>query len=385
MDRRELLEAVCLAAPLSFVGRWADGTETDAGMIVHGRLPHNAEPHLSELVKSWITPNDLFYVRSHAPVPKIDVDSFRLSVEGMVEKPFEVTLSQLQSEFKQYEAIATMTCAGNRRTEHSLVKPVGGVPWQAGAIGNASWRGARLSDLLDKAGVKDGAKYVWFEGVDEIKRSSGIIPFGASIPLAKAMSDSGGMPGALVAYGMNGETLPEDHGFPMRTIVPGYIGARSVKWLGKIIVSDRPSTNHYVATAYKLVTEGTPDEWAAKAPIENFVINSVTCLPSSQANVKAGKINVQGYAIANGLPGRTISRVELSADQGQTWVRASFTGKPHPFCWRLWNADVSVGKPTKHLIVRATDSDGSVQPKSVAWNMKGYLFNGWHSTPIQPR
>ena len=220
MERRELLRAAFVATPLSLFGRWCGGAEADSGMIVHGRNPHNAEPQLSELVKSWITPNDLFYVRSHAPVPKIDAGSFRLSVEGMVNKPFEITLSQLKSEFKSHQVIATMTCAGNRRTEHSNVKPVGGVPWQAGAIGNAIWSGARLSDLLKKAGVKESAKHVWFEGVDEIKRNSGIIPFGASIPLAKAMSDNDAMSGALVAHGMNGELLPKDHGFPVRTVHP---------------------------------------------------------------------------------------------------------------------------------------------------------------------
>jgi len=184
---------------------------------------------------------------------------------------------------------------------------------------------------------------------------------------------------------MNGELLPKDHGFPVRTVVPGYIGARSVKWLGKIIVSDRPSSNHYVATAYKLVTEGTPAEWAAQAPIENFVINSVTCLPSSQTKTSVGKINVQGYSLAAGLPGRTISRVELSADQGMTWFRANFSEKPRPYCWRLWNAEITIDKQTQGLIVRATDDAGHLQPKSVAWNRKGYLFNGWHSTAIQVR
>lgn len=385
INRRQLLQSTALAAPLYLARDSFAGTEPERGadMIVHGKVPHNAEPTLDKLVASWITPNELFYVRSHAPVPKINVDDFRLSVEGMVEKPFEISLKQLRKDFPKRSAIATMTCAGNRRSEHSLVKPVGGVPWQSGVIGNAQWGGATLSELLKRAGIKEGAKHIWCEGVDEIKRTSGIIPFGASIPLDKAMGEAEGMPGALVCYEMNGEPLPPDHGFPMRTVVPGYIGARSVKWLGKIIVSDRPSTNHYVATAYKLVTKGTSDEWSAAPPIESFVINSVTCLPAAGAKLKAGIAKISGYALPPGLPGRTIKRVELSADGGRTWEPARFTSEAKPFCWRLWEAKLSLTPETRELVVRATDSANNLQPQRVAWNMKGYLFNAWHKTPVK--
>ena len=389
-DRRVLLKQAGIAAPLLFAGpsvlvgsEGLAAPETASGRIVHTRVPHNAEPALSTLVQSWITPNDRFYVRSHAPVPKIDVNKFRLTVEGMVDKPFDISLAQLQADFKRQAVIATMTCAGNRRNEHSLVKQINGVPWEAGAIGNAEWAGARLSDLLKKAGVKEGAKHVWFEGVDEIDRKGGIIPFGASIPLDKAMTDTDLMPGALACYEMNGEPLSPDHGFPMRTVVPGYIGARSVKWLGKIIVSDRPSTNHYVATAYKLVTEGTPDEWAAAPPIERFVINSVTCIPEAGKKLTAGKVEVSGYALASGTPGRTIAKVELSTNGGKNWTTARFTSPAKPYCWRLWKADVAIAAGTSEVVVRATDSAGNVQPKQVAWNLKGYLFNAWHKTSVQ--
>ncbi len=383
IDRRDFLGAGGIGGALLLGGSLGSRLfAAESNLIVHTETPRNSEPHLAQLVKSWITPNEQFYVRSHAPVPKINVDEFRLSVEGMVHKPLEISLKQLKSNFKQQSVVATMTCAGNRRSEHSLVKKVSGVPWQAGAIGNAQWAGARLSDLLRKAGVKEGAKHVWFEGVDEVKRSSGIIPFGASIPLPKAMSDSQTMPGALIAHEMNGEPLPPDHGFPMRTVVPGFIGARSVKWLGKIVVSDKPSTNHYVAAAYKLVTEGTADEWAAAAPIDNFVINSVVCNPTRNADLKPGKVEVSGYALPPGVPGTTVKTVELSTDGGKSWVKAKFSSKAKPFCWRLWNARVSVNESTKMIVVRATDSRGKVQPEAVAWNMKGYLFNAWHRTPI---
>ena len=385
IDRRHFLQAMG-AAGLIAVYPTVDlraAATVKKRLIVHGDVPMNAEPALTDLIKSWITPTEHFYVRSHAPVPKLDAASFQLSVEGLVHKPLKVTVGQLRDQFPSCSALATMTCAGNRRSEHSLVQQVDGVQWQAGAIGNARWTGTPLSALLKKAGVKSDAKHLWFEGVDEVKRSSGIIPFGGSIPLAKAMTDDEKMPGGLVAYEMNGEALAPDHGFPLRTVVPGYIGARSVKWLGRIIVSDRPSSNHYLATAYKLVTDGTADEWSAADPIYNYPINSVTCLPAGGAKLKAGKLTVQGYALAPGFSDRTIAKVEVSTDGGKRWINARLQGKAVAYCWRLWACDVSITSSTTSLLVRATDSSGAVQPDSVAWNLKGYLFNAWHKTPIE--
>ena len=385
IDRRRFLAQTGMVAPLWLAGFPTHSAAADASvdMLVHGRVPHNAETRLAQLIESWITPNERFYIRSHAPAPKIKVEDFQLSVEGMVERPLQIGLDQLQNEFPKQTSVVTMTCAGNRRSEHSLVKTVGGVPWQAGAIGNAEWAGARLSDLLQAAGIKRGAKHVWFEGLDEIKRPGGVIPFGASIPLEKALSDSESMPGALAAYEMHGKPLSPDHGFPLRTVVPGYIGARGVKWLGKIVLRDRPSPNHYVAKAYKLVTDGTDDEWSGAPPIESFVINSVTCVPMTGTGLRPGKVTARGYALAPGLAGRTVTKVELSTDGGQVWTQASFTTTARPFCWRLWKAELDVSLETSELVVRATDSAGNLQPESVAWNLKGYLFNAWHRTQVQ--
>jgi sulfite oxidase len=382
INRRGLLFAVgsaSICSPLKILG--ADPSR----LLTHGLVPHNAEPRLNDLVRSWITPNDLFYVRSHAPVPEIDSGSFELSVEGLVNRPFKIRLAGLKEIFTKKVATATLTCAGNRRIEHSRVKKVGGVPWQAGAIGNATWGGCSLSDLLRKAEVMTEAKYVSFESVDQIKRPTGVIPFGASIPIEKAMDNLTSMPGALVVYEMNGQPLPADHGFPIRTVVPGYIGARSVKWLGKIIVSDKPSANHYVATAYKLVTESTADQWAAASPIQRFVVNSVTCLPASGVELKIGPLDVSGYALPPGDPSRTIQMVEVSSDGGGSWVKAKFTSPARPFCWRLWKTTVQLTRQTEALLVRATDSVGQRQPESVDWNLKGYLFNAWHRTLITIR
>ena len=387
IQRRHFLASIGGATFASTTGLWpisnaiAANTQTNGNLIVHSSTPMNAEPPLDRLVENWMTPTERFYVRSHAPVPQIDTNSFRLSVEGLVEKPLSLSLKQL-SEMKQQSVMATLTCAGNRRNEHSLVKPVKGVPWGAGAIGNAQWGGVLLSDVLKLAGLKTEAKHVWFEGLDQIKRKNGIIPFGASIPIARAMDDQEARPGALLTTHMNHKPLNGDHGAPLRTVVPGYIGARSVKWLGRIVVSNRPSPNHYVATAYKIVEDGDPVEWSEQGPIYRMPLNSAICTPAA-GKVKAGKIKVAGYALPQGRPGTTIANVDVSADGGKTWIRASIDTKQQPNCWVLWSAEVQLKGASSTLTVRATDSRGKRQPKRVDWNQKGYLFNAWHQIKLE--
>lgn len=381
-DRRQFLKASAAgAAGLSLLpAGTAFGAES--GLLVHGTDPMNAEGRLGGLVASWMTPVENFYIRSHAPVPKIDTDAFRLSVEGLVETPLSLSLTEL-GRLTQHNVVATMTCAGNRRSEHSLIRPVKGVPWREGAIGNARWTGVRLSDVLKRAGLREGARHVWFEGLDEIPRSSGIIPFGASIPIEKALADTEAMPGALLTTKMNGGPLTGDHGAPLRMVVPGYIGARSVKWLGKIVVSDRPSPNHYVATAYKLVENGTPVEWAEQGPIYRMPLNSAICVPPSGGKLRPGTVSVAGYALPPGRPGAKISSVEVSANGGATWQQARITSPVKDYCWVLWSAQVRIDSRTEELIVRATDSRGETQPQNPTWNLKGYLFNAWHRVTVE--
>jgi sulfite oxidase len=388
-SRRVFLSQASFAGASMTLAPWLAGSQAAtaaeravSGLIVHTQSPLNAEPKLDALVQSWITPVDSFYVRSHAPNPMIDPASFRLTVEGLVERPLSITLAELESTFESSSVIATMTCAGNRRSEHSLIKPVKGVPWQAGAVGTAKWTGARLSDVLKKAGLKDNAKHVWFEGLDEIPKGDGIIPFGASIPVSKALGDSDAVPGALLTTKMNNQPLTPDHGAPLRGVVPGYVGARSVKWLGKIVVSDRPSPNHYLATAYKLVTEDTAAEWDEAGPIYRFPLNSVICTPAPGAKVAANMVSVAGYALPSGQPGTSIAKVEVSTDEGRSWTLAKVTSPVREYCWVLWRADVKLSSAASELIVRATDSRGVIQPKDADWNLKGYMFNGWYHVPV---
>lgn len=345
--------------------------------------PRNGEPELNQLIQSWITPNKHFYVRSHAPNPKIDAGRFRLRVEGQVHKTLSLTLDDL-GRFPQHTITATLTCAGNRRIEFNQEAKVGGVQWGSGAIGNARWTGVALADVLEQAGLKDTARHVWFEGLDQIAKGDKTIPFGASIPIEKALSDTAAM-GALLVTKMNGETLPIDHGYPLRTVVPGYIGARSVKWLGKIVVSDRKSPNHYVATAYKIIKKADSLDWAEAGPIYRYPINAAIASQAKGATLKAGPLKLAGYVLPTGIMGSRIERVQVSVDAGKSWKTATLTGQQADYCWRLWEAEVQIGANTKELIVRASDSSGGFMPARVPWNAKGYLQNSWYRLPVEVR
>lgn len=383
--RRELLTRAGILAVLPAVGlprQTAFGQGPGKELQVLSADPPNYEPHVDRLVENWITPVEQFYVRSHAKAPRIDPAAFRLSVEGLVDLPLSLSLKELSDRFSRVSATCTMTCAGNRRTEHIAVKPLKGVPWGPAAVGNAVWSGFRLSDLLKAAGAKAGATHVWFEGLDEISHDGGTIPFGGSIPIKKALSDTDAIPGAIVCDRMHDKPLIPDHGAPLRMVVPGYIGARSVKWLGRIVVSNRPSPNHYLAGAYKLIYENTPEEWEKADPLMEYRLNSVIAQPAAKAKVAAGPLAVKGYALPPGHPGVTVAKVELSADGGKTWSNAKLTSEPREYCWQLWEAQLPVMPPQATLIVRATDSAGHVQPETVRWNHKGYMFNAWHKVDV---
>jgi sulfite oxidase len=383
--------ATARTSPLWSQDRPAAAAVDTSKLLVRSENPFNAEPTLADLVAEEVTPTDRFFIRSHGPTPKVDVKSYSLTVEGLVNKPLTLSLDELKAKFAAHTLTASLTCAGNRRVEMARIKPISGVQWDAGAIGNATWTGAALAQILEAAEIQPGAKHVWFEGLDPIPEKDGsVAPFGGSIPLERALATTPPQgagakpaPGAIVAYAMNDAPLTADHGYPLRTVVPGFIGARSVKWLAKIVVSDRSSPNHYVAEAYKVVTEGTADEVARAEPIYEMPLNSVICLPAAGAKVTAGRVQVAGYALPSGKPRATVRRVELSTDGGKTWQDAKLRGEAVPGCWRLWEAEPMLAAGKHTLVVRATDSTGAVQPREFPWNLKGYLYSAWHRCEVQ--
>ena len=381
LNRRQWIAttgAIVLASATT--SSYAIGQEDKKQLQMLTSDPRNGQPKMEDLIQSWITPVKHFYVRSHAPNPKIDPQKFRVRVEGKVRNPIELSLHQL-AQMKQIKTTATMTCAGNRRIEFNAEKEVGGVQWGAGAIGNANWSGVSLAEVLSSAEILEDARHVWFEGLDEIKRSDGIIPFGASIPIEKAMIKTG--PGTvLLCDQMNDQTLTPDHGYPLRTVVPGYIGARSVKWLGKIVVSDRPSPNHYVANAYKIVRGKSAMDWNEAGPIYRFPINAAVCSPSSGAKIKKGKTTISGYVLPTGVGGNKIDAVNVSIDGGKKWKKATIRNEQFDFCWNLWSVDFDVDQSVTQILVRAQDTSGGFMPFRVPWNAKGYLQNSWFRSKL---
>jgi sulfite oxidase len=385
LSRRQWLRAASAAAGGLILARspWSRSGEQPASkdLIVHGQEPLNAEPALPHLAAGDITPLAHFYVRCHGPIPKVQEDKFRLRVEGLVGKPLELSLAELKDKLRSTSAAATLTCAGNRRKEVSEIRLVGGVQWNAGAIGTAKWSGALLAAVLEMAALKPEAKHVWFEGLDPIKEPDGSVePFGGSVPLARAMDTASPV---LLAHAMNDQPLTAQHGFPLRAVVPGYIGARSVKWLTKIVVSDRPSPNHFQAEAYKLVQTDDKDELARAEPINEFPLNAAICSPAAGGTVKSGEVTIAGYALPPGDGKSTIAKVELSTDGGRSWNQAEVARQAGANCWQLWKLAVMLAPGKHQLVVRATDSTGRTQPEKGDWNLKGYLYNGWHRSLVE--
>lgn len=393
VSRRHFLQATAasLALASSPALAWQEQRPGQSKLHVHEKAPFNAEPPLAQLVKQWETPDDLLFVRCHGKeVPQLALDTFKVTIEGLVNRRTMFSVQELYEKFSKVEQHTTLTCAGNRRYEHSKVKKISGVQWLEGAIGTARWQGTPLSEVLKAVEVLPEAKHIWFEGLDDVEHGGGTIRFGGSIPIGKAMATEGGPP-VLLAWRMNdgalpgkpGLTMPYEHGYPLRAIVPGFIGARSVKWLSKITVSDKPSPNHFIADVYKLVPDSS-EEAARKAnPIYQNVINSAICSPAAGATVKAGELKLTGFALPSGDGRAVIEKVEVSVDGGRTWEKASLIEpKYEPYNWELWQHTVKL-KPGKHaLAVRAADSSGNTQPEKVDWNAKGYLFNAWHTIEL---
>jgi sulfite oxidase len=281
-------------------------------MIVHSESPYNAEPPLELLRENFLTPNELFYVRNHGSVPEIDPAAYRLVVDGLVERRLELSLDRLQNDFPKRTVMATLQCAGNRRAQLIEHAPIPGeVAWEEGAIGNAFWSGVLLKEVLSAAGVKLGAQYAAFRGADDVMREQKNVGFGGSVGLDVAQSDK-----VLLAYEMNGKPLQPTHGYPLRVLVPGYIGARSVKWLTQITLQPMASQNYFQAHAYQLfpshITAETAD-WNAGLQLGELTVNCAICSPEDDLEV-SGAVTVRGYAITGGS--RRIARVDVSGDGG---------------------------------------------------------------------
>ncbi len=341
-----------------------------ADMIVHGEEPFNAESGPASLLDT-VTATDAFYVRSHGAVPSWDPDTWRLRVHGEVERELDLSLGTLREAFVEREVTATLQCAGNRRRGLVAIREIPGeAPWGPGATGTATWTGIALADVLALAGPADDARHVGLVGGDDCPEAEPAQLFGGSIPLDKASR-----PEVLLAWAMNGEPLTAVHGAPLRVVVPGYIGARSVKWLEEIEVRTTPWPGYFQDVVYRLLPEdGTPGAGLGM-PLGLVALNSEVVSPADGETVAAGPVEVSGYAFAGGE--RHVARVDVSLDGSATWTTADLLEDLGPWAWRQWRLTVDLVPGEHEIVARAWDSSAATQPEDEAalWNPKGYVNN----------
>ncbi|MCO5984758.1 sulfite oxidase [Actinoallomurus spadix] len=345
-------------------------------MLVHRRDPFNAEPPRHALARRPLTGCESFYSRNHGPVPRIDARAWRLRVDGLVDRPLTLSLGDLRERFAEREILATVQCAGNRRAGLLEVRDIPGEdPWGPCAISTARWTGVLLADVLAAAGVRPGARHVAFAAPDVSPLADPPQPFGGSIPLVKATSGE-----VLLAWGMDGRPLPDVHGAPLRMIVPGWIGARSVKWLERVTAQADPSGNYFQAVAYRILPpDADPTRTGPGAGISLGPV-AVTCAilaPDGGTPLPPGPTEITGYAYAG--EDRTVARLDVSLDGGRTWTQAELDPPPSPWTWQEWRITVDLPGGDTVVTARAWDSTGMTQPESPAalWNPKGYANNSW--------
>jgi DMSO/TMAO reductase YedYZ molybdopterin-dependent catalytic subunit len=320
----------------------------------------NQETRL-ETLRGYLTPASHFFVRNHTSTPTIDVRTWRLRVEGnAVEQPVELGFDDLLR-MPSRSVISFVECAGNGRGffKEFMGKVASGTQWRLGAIGVAEWTGVPLAAVLERARVKRDTPRdilnVLVEGLDSVKVNR-------PISLAKALEED-----TLLAYAMNGEPVAPDHGFPVRAIVPGWVGINNVKWVGRIEVRDQAIEVPTTTRSY--VMEG-PD-YPAKPPLRLQALKSAVALPWG-GTLRAGRHLVRGFAWS---PVGRIARVEASVDRGATWRPVTLREPNIPRAWVRWEFEWDA-RPGGHVILtRATDDQGGTQPATVPWNAQGYAYN----------
>jgi DMSO/TMAO reductase YedYZ molybdopterin-dependent catalytic subunit len=319
-----------------------------------------------EALKHDITPIGLHYLLTHFDIPQVDGETWRLEVGGHVEKPFTLGLEDLKARPARTMAV-TLECAGNGR---ALIEPRPmSQPWLQGAVGTAEWTGTPLAPLLEEAGLTSEAKEIVFSGLDRGIQGDLEHAYERSLPVAEAQRDE-----ILLAYEINGQPLPPQHGFPLRLIVPGWYGMTHVKWLRSITAVAEPFTGWQQDVAYH-VRESEEEQGEPVTRIKPRSLMVPPGIPeflSRTRYVAPGPCEVEGRAWSGRAP---VSRVEFSADGGETWADATLGEPVGEFAWRGWNYAWDAGRGEHELCCRATDEAGNVQPLAPEWNWDGVCNN----------
>ena len=356
------------SAATTEVSRWA---KDPAPFIVHSEK--NLETRLENL-QGVLTPNRLFFVRNNSSTVDVDATGWRLSVEGdAATRPLDLSYDDIRK-MPSRTLVSYLECGGNHRAMFDLVngRAAKGDQWKTGGISNGEWTGVPLRDVLELAGVSGEAVGVLLIGLDTESPEEG---FRRVMGIEKAMH-----PDTLLAYGLNGEDLPKDHGYPLRALAPGWVGSSSIKWLSRIVVTSEQLWTRNNTTSYVLIGDDYPPEGDAPGKVATEqVIKSALALPWP-AELPAGANVMRGYAHS---PAGPITGVEWSVDSGQTWAEATVLEPQVQYSWArfefTWDA-----RPGEHVVMtRATDAAGNTQPDAVPFNEKGYLFNAPLPHPVR--
>lgn len=381
LDRRAFLQTASVAFIASLARRgWADGgvasaadggrlTGAEDAFVRFGSAPQQLATPLSFMERP-ITPTPVFFVRSHFGPPARD-PSRKVAITGMVKTPLTLSAADLGG-LPEVTITAVLQCAGNSRA--SIVPRVPGVQWSHGAMGQATFTGVRLKDLLAKAGVDTKAGFVRVSGGDLPPKPT-VPGFIRSIPLARAMD-----PTTLVATRMNGEPLTLAHGAPMRLIVPGWAGDHWIKWLTTINVQAEEADGFYMQTAYRYPTEpvpaGQPVPPEKMKPLTTMPVKSIIGRPEEDGRAAIGVQEIAGVAFSGDA---AIAKVEISLDLGKSWKPATLEGESGVGRWQVFRhlfEQKTAGRVT--ALARATDRKNNVQPEKGVWNPSGYHWNAWH-------
>ena len=359
LTRRKLF----LAAASGMLPRFASATDPSK-MITRSPRPADLEMPLDGF-HDWITPVDRFFVRCHTYFPeRANLSDWRMKIDGVVNQPLTLTMDDLKK-LPRVELVGVLECAGNGR---SFYQPrVAGTQWAFGSVGNGRWAGVRFRDVLQKAGLKESAKAILLDGSDS---PLGSMPkFQRTVTVEKALD-----PDTLLAYEMNGQPLPDEHGFPLRLIASGWAGDSWVKWLRHVEVLDHEFEGFWMKTAYRHPTHhvepGAAVDPSELVPVTDLSVKSVIATPGNWA--KPGRVRISGTAWSNGSP---VTKVDISIDGGNTWKPAKLGKDQSRYAWRLWELDWPAPSGKYTLMARATNAAGQTQPLREEWNPSGYLWN----------
>ncbi|TGZ77134.1 molybdopterin binding oxidoreductase [Ascodesmis nigricans] len=379
--------------------------------------PLNREPPVEELVKSFLTPPEVAYDRNHGPLPHLDASTHTLTITGL-KAPVTLSIADLSTKFPQHSVLAALQCAGNRRhTMRTKVREVDGLDWNDGAVCNASWEGPLLKDVLksvgvteDEAGLKslglwDEEKrriggHVWFES--DITKAQDDELYGVSVDLKRCLEEDKKV---ILALKMNSSPLTVAHGFPLRIVIPGILGARWTKWLTHLRISPTESPNFYQQRDYKILPPHVRSKpaalkyWPLIPALQHLPVNSIVATPSSNSTIPTTHpLIVSGYALPSGDDGPVVN-VDISLDGGRYWKQADIIfpsaserasdPQKYKWCWAIWRCEVDIselrgawkaygdGSRRGRILSRARDMEGNVQDDTVPWNFRGVAYNAY--------